>query len=130
MRFRDPPFIKWINMPNKPMNPCRIPGCPNLTNHRRGYCDEHLTQKYREEDANRKSPGRELYDWRWHKASRMYLHRHSLCAECLEEGITTVATVVDHIIPHHGDPELFWDESNWQPLCKMHHDRKTAKERK
>jgi 5-methylcytosine-specific restriction protein A len=38
------------------------------------------------------------------------------------------ATVVDHIIPHRGDPTLFWDESNWQPLCKKCHDQKTRNE--
>lgn len=40
------------------------------------------------------------------------------------------ATVVDHIIPHRGDlsSAAFWDETNWQPLCKRHHDRKTARE--
>lgn len=37
--------------------------------------------------------------------------------------------LVDHIIPHRGDKKLFWDERNWQGLCKKHHDRKTAKEK-
>lgn len=27
--------------------------------------------------------------------------------------------------PHRGDQKLFWDESNWQALCKPCHDRKT-----
>ena len=38
------------------------------------------------------------------------------------------ATVVDHIIPHKGDMDIFWDEDNWQPLCKRCHDQKTATE--
>ena len=38
------------------------------------------------------------------------------------------AQVVDHIIPHRGDPSLMWDESNWQSLCKPCHDSKTAGE--
>jgi 5-methylcytosine-specific restriction protein A len=38
------------------------------------------------------------------------------------------ATVVDHKIPHKGDMKLFWDRSNWQSLCKCHHDIKTATE--
>lgn len=38
------------------------------------------------------------------------------------------ATVVDHIVPHCGNQQLFWDTDNWQPLCKKHHDRKTATE--
>ena len=38
------------------------------------------------------------------------------------------ATVVDHITPHRGDKKLFWDEDNWQPLCKRCHDKKTMTE--
>lgn len=34
----------------------------------------------------------------------------------------TAATVVDHVIPHKGDLGLFWDLTNWQPLCKLCHD--------
>ena len=30
--------------------------------------------------------------------------------------------MVDHIKPHKGDETLFWDETNWQALCKPHHD--------
>ena len=35
---------------------------------------------------------------------------------------------MDHIRPHRGDPVLFWDQTNWQPLCKHHHDVKTRNE--
>ena len=38
------------------------------------------------------------------------------------------SAVVDHIIPHKGNPDLFWAEWNWQPLAKRAHDRKTARE--
>ena len=41
---------------------------------------------------------------------------------CTAAGRVTMATVVDHIEPHKGDPELFWDEDNWQGLCKPCHD--------
>lgn len=42
-----------------------------------------------------------------------------------------LATVVDHVIPHRGDQALFWDTSNWQPLCRRCHDgRKQAEERR
>ena len=44
------------------------------------------------------------------------------------EGKITEATVVDHIIPHRGDMKLFWDKSNWQPLCEHHHNVKTMTE--
>lgn len=51
----------------------------------------------------------------------MHLARHPLCAEC-----QAAATIVDHVTPHRGDPNLFWDAANWQSLCKRCHDRKTA----
>ncbi|MCR8827199.1 HNH endonuclease [Photobacterium sp. TY 1-4] len=38
------------------------------------------------------------------------------------------ATDVDHITPHKGDRRLFFDQSNWQSLCKSCHSRKTARE--
>lgn len=44
-----------------------------------------------------------------------------LCVMCRKQGKTTVATVVDHVVPHQGDQTLFWDVSNWQPLCATHH---------
>ena len=34
--------------------------------------------------------------------------------------------VTDHIIPHRGDPTLFWAEWNLQPISKRQHDEKTA----
>ncbi|WP_323784771.1 HNH endonuclease signature motif containing protein [Thalassovita sp.] len=33
------------------------------------------------------------------------------------------ATVVDHIKAHRGDERLFWDRTNWQPLCAPCHNR-------
>ena len=42
---------------------------------------------------------------------------------CQAEGRVTPAQVTDHIKPHKGDEALFWDVSNWQSLCKQHHDR-------
>ena len=47
---------------------------------------------------------------------------HPLCVMCDARGITAAASVVDHIQPHKGDPVLFWDQANWQSLCKGCHD--------
>ncbi len=68
------------------------------------------------------------YTWEWEKARKAYLEKHPDCVHCLEERVVTSATVVDHIKPHKGDKVLFWDSNNWQPLCKPHHDKKTARE--
>ncbi|WP_350343240.1 HNH endonuclease signature motif containing protein [Proteinivorax tanatarense] len=102
-------------MPRKPKSPCKHPGCPNLTGKR--YCDIHTD--------DRPSAAKRGYDSRWRKARARFLKVHPLCVRCNSEGKLIKATVVDHIIPHRGDELLFWDESNWQALCKRCHDRKT-----
>lgn len=66
------------------------------------------------------------YDYRWQQARERFLMRSPLCAACEREGRVTAATEVDHVTPHRGDQALFWDETNWQPLCKPHHSSKTA----
>ena len=68
------------------------------------------------------------YGSAWQRARRAYLMRHPLCVMCTREGVTTAAEVVDHIQPHRGDKELFWNETNWQALCKLHHDSDKARQ--
>lgn len=69
-----------------------------------------------------------MYGHRWRKERLRFLMQHPLCVDCKAEGITLEATEVDHRVPHRGDEELFWDQNNWQPLCKSHHSKKTASE--
>ena len=59
---------------------------------------------------------------RWRRLRRSFLDRNPLCRMCEDRGQFAIATVVDHIQPHRGDRGLFWDERNWQPLCKTCHD--------
>ena len=105
-------------MPKKCKKPCKHPGCPKLTEG--AYCDEHKPLH-----PDRPSAAKRGYGSRWQRLSKAYLRRHPLCVRCKAQGRFTAATVVDHIIPHRGDPHLMWDESNWQALCKSCHDRKT-----
>jgi 5-methylcytosine-specific restriction protein A len=79
-------------------------------------------------DRARPSAARRGYDFRWRRARRSYLARHPLCVVCLVQGRVVPATIVDHAVPHRGDPKLFWDEANWAALCKPCHDAKTARE--
>ena len=72
---------------------------------------------------------KQLYDTtRWQRLRKRVLLEHPLCVECERRGRVTPATVVDHIVPHKGNLELFWDENNLQGLCKNCHDSKTTKE--
>jgi len=69
-----------------------------------------------------------IYGSRWQRYRSAYIHRHPLCKRCQLVGRMTMAQVVDHITPHKGDINAFWDPANHQPLCKPCHDRKTATE--
>jgi 5-methylcytosine-specific restriction endonuclease McrA len=62
------------------------------------------------------------YGSRWQSARKRFLMSNPICAMCQAQGRLEFATVVDHIKPHEGDQALFWDEANWQALCKAHHD--------
>lgn len=79
-------------------------------------------------DSVRLTTAQRGYGSRWQKARETFLNRFPLCRECNRSGRIRLARIVDHVIPHRGDQELFWDTSNWQPLCKTCHDRKTASE--
>lgn len=70
------------------------------------------------------------YNSRWRKARESYLKSHPLCVMCEEQNKIVVATVVNHIIPHKGDQSLFWDKSNWQAVCKLHHDSTIQRQEK
>jgi 5-methylcytosine-specific restriction protein A len=109
-----------IIMPRKPLKPCRHPGCPELTEYR--FCENH-SKLYERASASKRG-----YDSRWKKARKRFLKANPLCVECLKINRIVKATVVDHIIPHRGDKKLFWDENNWQALCKSCHDKKTMTE--
>ena len=79
-------------------------------------------------DRQRPSAAARGYGARWRRARAAYLACHPLCRHCGAQGRLEPATVVDHVVPHRGDPRRFWDEANWAPACKRCHDRKTARE--
>ena len=65
---------------------------------------------------------RRMYDTvRWRKARKRHLDEYPLCVLCDRQGITTAASIVDHIQEHKGDYDLFWDANNWQSLCASCH---------
>lgn len=112
-------------MPLKPQRPCSRPGCRNLTRER--FCTEHQAD-IRQYDRYRGSSYERGYNSEWRAYRVWYLQEHPICVECKRAGILEASTVVDHIIPHKGDQELFWRPSNHQALCTSCHSRKTAKE--
>ena len=116
---------------------CAAPGCEAVAVEGQARCASCGAEQKAQRDAARAAAqrtehaaaARKLYaSDRWKNAARRFLKLHPLCVDCAELGAVEPATDVDHIIPHKGDPKLFWDRSNWQALCHRCHSRKTAKE--
>ena len=79
----------------------------------------------------KEDPARRSKDWlntsRWQRLRLKVLERDSYI--CRQTGVLLIgkhpapdSPVVDHIIPHRGDPALFWDEGNLQSVSKAWHD--------
>src|SRR5262245_53877450 len=106
-------------MPHAPQRPCLEPGCSALVTS--GRCDQHKNAA--------RSPWQHLYGSRWQRARKRFLEQNPICKLCRDADKAEIAFAVDHIVPHRGNLELFWDVSNWQPLCEAHHNAKAQSER-
>lgn len=104
-------------------NKCSIFYCENPTSGQ--FCKEHEGFK---STTQRLSSHQRGYNWKWRKAAKRFLSENPLCVVCDRKGKVEKAVVVDHILPHNGTQSLFWRRSNWQALCKYHHDQKTGYE--
>jgi 5-methylcytosine-specific restriction protein A len=117
---------------NKPARMCNRAGCPGLVTEAAGVrtCSVCGVQGRRGRRTETPPPawhGR-LYGREWRERKARFLAKNALCVTCLaESGRTVAAYAVDHIVPHKGNEKLFWDETNWQPLCEFHHNQKTAR---
>ncbi len=110
-------------MPTKPKRSCAYVSCANRVPAGQTFCRQHQKEQTRRYDKKRGSSYERGYNARWRKYRRIFLNHHPFCAEC-----GGIATVVDHIIPHKGDQELFWCEDNHQSMCAICHNRKTYDE--
>ena len=59
----------------------------------------------------------QYHTYRWTRESKAFREMNPICVMCEKEGILQPSEVTDHIIPApiYGD---FFDQSNWQALCK------------
>lgn len=102
---------------------CAQPNCKNLV--AIGRCDD-----CRRKVALRRQeePGREWYGTlRWQQLRAEALRLYPLCVDCLAVGHTEPSTDADHVLPHRGDPVLFWDLGNLRGRCHSCHSKKTRK---
>ena len=101
--------------------------CPRCLRKVVGSCEECRKKAMRQQVRWRAPAHKRGYDHRWRKARKEHLQREPICRLCLGSGRTTAGSVVDHITPHRGDQQLFWDRTNWQTLCVTCHCRKTGR---
>lgn len=85
---------------------------------------------------------RDEKEWRgWYKTARWqrlkmdaHARDHFTCRKTGELLIgkhpAPNSPVADHIVEHHGDPELFWDITNVQTVSKAYHDGARQREQR
>jgi 5-methylcytosine-specific restriction protein A len=118
---------------------CRVLVIPPAT-----QCDEHAkasraaAKEAKERYANKvadaahyRNAYASLYgSQEWKRLRRWWMGEHPLCVACASAGLATLAEDLDHIQPHRGSREVFFDKGNLQGLCASCHSRKTAEEAK
>ena len=65
---------------------------------------------------------------RYIKLRAAFIRMNPLCAECQRQRLTNLSEELDHIVPFTDAPQRFWDQTNWQALCRACHEQKTGLE--
>ena len=109
--------------PTAALRYCAEPGCPARVV--RGRCTQHRT------DQERYRLNIDVRRWyrtaRWRTLRAQLFDANPLCVECEKAGVTRIWTDLDHVVPHRGNPDLFWNPKNLQGLCAPHHTMKTGR---
>ena len=98
-----------MGVPKLPLKHCAYGPCSVKVPVGTSYCPEHSRQKSREHRSTQ-HPGYNQH--RWQKYRDEYKAEHPFCIQC-----KALTQVVDHIIPTWVRPDLFYEESNHQPMC-------------
>lgn len=78
--------------------------------------------------TNQRGMRRLYYTARWGRVRRLVLARDDgLCQECSRDGRVQTGNQIDHILPAEEYPELFWELSNLETLCRRCHTAKTRR---
>jgi 5-methylcytosine-specific restriction enzyme A len=72
-------------------------------------------------DRDRGSAWSRGYDANWQRARLVHLSESPVCVCCQANGVIVPATMVDHVVPHKGNPDVFWNKADWQSLCDWCH---------
>ena len=113
------------------MTKCSKLGCMNKSV-AKGRCNSHqpatLQSSINNSKASRPEYTRLYQTSAWKNMRKQKLYEHPLCMRCDSYGVTTPAVDVDHVVPHKGDANLFYNTNNLQTLCHRCHSYKTREE--
>jgi len=105
---------------------CNTPGCNELIGMDRTHCYKHVSKHVEyNKHVRDKDRDRFYHSAKWKKKRAEMMEYYSgLCQDCLEDGSTVEANVIDHIKElSDGGDEL--DNDNLTALCHYHHNQKT-----
>ena len=115
---------------------CAVPGCFRPVSEPGGYCEGHHVQaqavarKKSLDTAARWERYHQTADFgRWYRSARWRRLRAAQLARAPFCPCGAHALTVDHIIPHMGREEFFFNEDNLQSLCWKCHARKSRADR-
>jgi 5-methylcytosine-specific restriction protein A len=110
---------------------CKFSGCMRVAIESGRYCAPHVRvqqvvpaapQKRKRVQEKTAARG---YNESWRRMRKHFLRQpENVCCKLCGGP----AAVVDHVVPHRGDRQLFHDRANWQPLCVTCHGRKSQTE--
>ena len=78
-------------------------------------------QSREQHDQRRGTATSRGYGAEWQRARLQHLNANPLCVCCLANGVVEPASMVDHVVPHKGDMNVFWKSEDWQSLCDWCH---------
>ena len=107
------------------MKPCSQYGCKQFVKTGQRFCNDHKSSRLKTSRKNMPEYRKWYSKKDWMRSRISFLKQNPLCVQCQKNGKVEPAWIVDHVIAHKGDKELFWNVDNWQALCKSCHDRKT-----
>ena len=109
---------------------CMKAGCGRAAINGKDFCTKHIALQAQRDNRKlftkrgKSSEYHRLYESaEWRKRRAAFLKKYPTCFICGKP-----ATIADHIVPHRGDLNLFYDDSNLQPMCQSCHSRKTMRE--
>lgn len=113
----------------RPLRVCIEQGCHTLTSGVRcAACERERSTRPKPQGMTGESLYRLYRTVAWRRLREALTQQNPWCAECLKKNINNPWDELDHIVPHRGNLDLFWDRDNLQGLCRTCHANKTWRE--